>query len=72
MAEKDEFSEYDREQLAVLGIRPVSPLAVRLWAAGGSMLVFDLLSPISQTLWMWWSAHLATHFDLLECLDQVI
>ena len=36
------------------------------------MLVFDLLSPISQTLWMWWSAHLATHFDLLECLDQVI
>jgi len=72
MADKDGFSERDREQLAALGIRPVSPLAVRLWAAGGAILACDLVFPVAHTFWMRWSDQYATHFDLFQCLNILI
>jgi hypothetical protein len=72
MADQDEFSEHDREQLAALGIRPVSPLAVRLWAAGGTILAFDILFSIAYKNWMRWSGQYATHFDPFEVIERLI
>lgn len=72
MAEKDQFSERDREQLAALGIRPVSPLAVRLWAAGGAVLAYDLIIPVAHTFWTQWSNRYVPNFDLNGDLNTLL
>jgi hypothetical protein len=72
MAEKDQFSEREREQLATLGIRPVSPLAVRLWAAGGAILAFDLIFPLAHTFWMRWANRYSTNLDPLKCIEILV